>query len=499
MDRVQFEEDDVTEEPTAEIPETPETEAPIKQRKNGLYAGVSDELAENMKTGWADTELHDLRPIEQAAHTARRRAALSARFPGERLVIPAGHLRTRSNDTEYGFRAATEYVYLTGDQTQDGVLVLEPTGAEGHAATLYLLPRSNRENGEFWLDGQGELWVGRRHSLAEAEQLLGVPCRDVREVADALREATGPVRAVRGHDAGVEAALTDKVTAERDEELRGFLSELRLVKDEYEIGQLQAAVDSTVRGFEDVVKVMDKAEATSERYIEGTFFLRARVEGNDVGYGSICAAGPHATTLHWVRNDGAVRSGELLLLDAGVETTSLYTADVTRTLPINGRFNALQRKIYDAVYEAQEAGIAAVRPGARFLDFHEASQRVLATRLVEWGLLGDLDVEKVLELGLQRRWTLHGTGHMLGLDVHDCAVARRETYADGVLEPGMCLTVEPGLYFQADDLTVPEEYRGIGVRIEDDILVTEDGNRNLSEGLPRTADDVEAWMARLKG
>ncbi|KUJ70245.1 Xaa-Pro aminopeptidase [Streptomyces albus subsp. albus] len=493
----------MTEQPTApealETPETAEDEAPIKQRKNGLYPGVSDELAENMRSGWADTELRDLRPVEQAPHTARRRAALSARFPGERLVVPAGNLRTRSNDTEYAFRAATEYVHLTGDQTQDGVLVLEPTGAEGHRATLYLLPRSDRANGEFWLDGQGELWVGRRHSLAEAEQLLGLACADVREVADVLRAATGPVRVVRGHDAGVEAALADKTTAERDEELRVFLSELRLVKDDWEIGQLQAAVDSTVRGFEDVVKVLDKAEATSERYIEGTFFLRARVEGNDVGYGSICAAGPHATTLHWVRNDGPVRSGELLLLDAGVETHSLYTADVTRTLPINGRFTPLQRTIYDAVYEAQEAGIAAVRPGGRFLDFHEAAQRVLATRLVEWGLFGDLDVEKVLELGLQRRWTLHGTGHMLGLDVHDCAVARRQTYADGVLEPGMCLTVEPGLYFQADDLTVPEEYRGIGVRIEDDILVTEDGNRNLSAGLPRTADAVEAWMADLRG
>ena len=161
-----------------------------------------------------------------------------------------------------------------------------------------------------------------------------------------MRELAG--RAARGdrpgarrprHDAGrSRRALTDKVTAERDEELRVFLSEPRLVKDEFEIGELQKAVDSTVRGFEDVVKVLDKAEATSERYIEGTFFLRARVEGNDIGYGSICAAGPHATTLHWVRNDGAVRSGELLLLDAGVETHTLYTADVTRTLPINGRF-----------------------------------------------------------------------------------------------------------------------------------------------------------------
>ncbi|MBK6014962.1 aminopeptidase P family protein [Streptomyces sp. MBT53] len=480
-------------------PETPETESeePIKKRKNGLYPGVSDELADSMKSGWADTELHDLRPVEQAEHTARRRAALSARFPGERLVIPAGNLKTRSNDTEYPFRASVEYAYLTGNLTEDGVLVLEPT-TEGHKATIYLLPRSDRENGEFWLSGQGELWVGRRHSLTESEALYGIPAADVRELPEALREATGPVRVVRGYDAGIEAALTDKVTAERDEELRVFLSEARLVKDEFEIAELQKAVDSTVRGFEDVVRVLDKAEATSERYIEGTFFLRARVEGNDVGYGSICAAGPHATTLHWVRNDGPVRSGDLLLLDAGVETHTLYTADVTRTLPINGRFTELQKQIYDAVYEAQEAGIAAVQPGGKYRDFHDAAQRVLAEKIVEWGLV-EGPVERVLELGLQRRWTLHGTGHMLGMDVHDCAAARTETYVEGTLEPGMVLTVEPGLYFQADDLTVPEEYRGIGVRIEDDILVTEDGNRNLSDELPRTSAEVESWMASLKG
>ncbi|MDD9377432.1 aminopeptidase P family protein [Streptomyces sp. ZAF1911] len=482
-------------------PETPEEEQPkkkIKQRKNGLYPGVSEELAASMRTGWADTELHGLEPIAQAAHTAARRSALSRRFPGERLVVPAGRLKTRSNDTEYPFRASTEYAYLTGDQTENGVLVLEPAGETGHHATVYLLPRSDRENGEFWLSGSGELWVGRRHSLTEAEQLLGIPARDVRKLPEELAEAEGPVRAVRGHDSVIETALTDKVTKERDEELRVYLSEARAVKDAFEIGELQKAVDSTVRGFEDVVKVLDKAEATSERYIEGTFFLRARVEGNDVGYGSICAAGPHACTLHWVRNDGDVRSGDLLLLDAGVETHSLYTADVTRTLPISGTYTDIQRKIYDAVYESQEAGIAAVKPGAKFRDFHDASQHVLAEKLVEWGLL-EGPVERVLELGLQRRWTLHGTGHMLGMDVHDCAAARTEAYVDGTLEPGMCLTVEPGLYFQADDLTVPEEYRGIGVRIEDDILVTEDGNRNLSAGLPRTSDDVEAWMARLKG
>lgn len=476
-----------------------DADEPIKGRKNGLYGEVSDELAASMKSGWGDTELRDLKPVEQAAYTAERRAKLSARYPGERLVVPAGNLRTRANDTEYSFRAASEYVHLTGDQTEDAVLVAEPV-ADGHEFTLYLLPRSNRENGEFWLDGQGELWVGRRHSLAEASALLGLPTRDVRKAtADLTAATTTPTRIVRGYDAGLEAAVD--TTEQRDDELKVFLSGLRLVKDDWEIGQLRAACTSTVNGFTDVVRELGQAVATSERWIEGTFWRRARVEGNDIGYGSICAAGPHATTLHWVRNDGDVRPGELLLLDAGVETHTLYTADVTRTLPINGRFNALQRKIYDAVYDAQEAGIAAVKPGGRFRDFHDASQRVLAERLLAWGLLdaAQYDVEKVLELGLQRRWTLHGTGHMLGLDVHDCAQARREDYVDALLEPGMCLTVEPGLYFQQDDLTVPEEYRGIGVRIEDDILVTPTGNENLSAGLPRTADAVEAWMASLTG
>jgi Xaa-Pro aminopeptidase len=273
---------------------------------------------------------------------------------------------------------------------------------------------------------------------------------------------------------------------------------MRLVKDEWEIEQLRRACAATAQGFEDVVRELAQAVATSERWIEGTFFRRARVEGNDVGYGSICAAGPHATTMHWVRNDGRVRPGELLLLDAGVETDTLYTADVTRTLPINGRFDDVQRTIYQAVLDAQEAGIAAVRPGAAFRDFHEAAQRLLAERLVEWGLL-EGPAERAFELGLHRRYTLTGTGHMLGLDVHDCASARVEDYVDAVLVPGMVLTVEPGLYFQADDLTVPEEYRGIGVRIEDDLVVTSDGAQNLSAALPRTVAAIEEWMAGLAG
>ncbi|MDV9173587.1 aminopeptidase P family protein [Streptomyces sp. W16] len=447
-----------------------------------------------MRTGWADTELHDLRPLEQAPYAAKRRAALSARFPGERLVVPAGNPKVRSNDTHYPFRPSSEYVHLTGDQTQDGALVLKPREDGGHDAHVYLLPRSDRDNGEFW-QGRGELWTGRRFSLAEGERRLELPCHDIRKAAEELRDAPRvPTRIVRGYDAGLEAAVDSD--EDRDTELKTALSELRLVKDEWEIGEMRRAVDSTVRGFTDVVRELATAIATSERWIEGTFFRRARLEGNHIGYGSICAAGEHATIMHWVRNDGEVRPGELLLLDAGVETHSLYTADITRTLPISGTFTPLQRQIYDAVHEAQDAGISAVGPGSAYRDFHIAAQRHLAHRLVEWGILRG-DPDEVYELGLQRRFTMAGTGHMLGLDVHDCARSRTELYVDGTLEPGMILTVEPGLYFQQDDLTVPEEYRGIGVRIEDDILVTADGNENLSAALPRTADQVEAWMATL--
>ncbi|MDX3502102.1 aminopeptidase P family protein [Streptomyces fimicarius] len=470
-----------------------------RARKNGLYGEVSSELAENMRQGWADTERHDLAPVAQAAYTAHRRAALSARFPGELLVVPAGNPKVRANDTNYPFRPSSDYVHLTGDQSQDSVLVLEPGPGGEHRAIAYLLPRSDRENGEFWRDYHGELWDGRRNSLTENERLLGLPCRDVRTLTERLATASGPVRLLRGYDAGVDAALHDRVTAEHDAEFRATLSELRLIKDAFEIADLREACRATVRGFEDVVRALGTDTPTPERVVEGTFWMRARIEGNDVGYASVCAAGPHATTLHWGRNDGEARPGELLLIDAGVESRNLYTADVTRTLPVDGRFTPVQRRVYDAVYAAQSAGVAAVRPGAKYRDFHHSAQRMLAEHLASWGLFGGRSVDEAYGLGLHRRWTLAGTGHMLGLDVHDCAKARTELYVDGTLAAGMVLTVEPGLYFQPDDLTVPEELRGIGVRIEDDFLVTEDGSENLSAGLPRAADEVEAWMARLRG
>ena len=467
------------------------SEQPANQDTPGTASHDPDRpaaLLEFMTTGWRERG-QDL-PLEHPAATyrARRRAALAHRFQGERLVIPTGGFTTRSNDTEYRFRPATEFAHLVGSHEPDAVLVVE-----NGRSVLYQAPVMDRSTPAFFTDRvYGELWVGPRPSLEATQALLGVQTLPLEE----LDKLSGPARVVRGHDSRVEALFeTDE---ERDAELTTFLSELRLVKDDHEVAELQKAVDATVLGFEDVVRQLGQAKATSERWVEGVFNLRARVEGNDVGYGSICAAGAHACTLHWTDNDGAVRDGDLILLDMGVESHELYTADITRTLPINGTFSPRQREVYDLVFQAQEAAIAATRPGADFLDPHRAAMQVLAHGLVRLGVLADAEAALAEDAQLYRRYTLHGVSHMLGLDVHDCAHARQETYRKGPLQVGYVLTVEPGLYFQPDDLTVPADLRGIGVRIEDDLLVTADGCRNLSAALPRDADAVEAWMRGLQ-
>ena len=191
--------------------------------------------------------------------------------------------------------------------------------------------------------------------------------------------------------------------------------------------------------------------------------------------------------------------GELLLLDMGVEGRNLYTADVTRTLPVDGTFTPLQRDLYSLVLAAQQAGIDAVRPGVSFQAPHDSAMTVLVHGLADLDLL-PVSAQEALDPDskVYARWTLHATSHMLGLDVHDCAAAAAEAYKYGDLAPGMVLTVEPGLYFQEDDLLVPEELRGIGIRIEDDIVVTDSGARNLSESLPREPGAVEEWMAGLR-
>ena len=472
---------------------------------------------EFVASGWAERDPSVPDRARVADFAADRRASASADFAGRRLVVPAGGLKVRSNDCDYQFRPHSAFAHLTGlgsDREPDAVLVLEPTES-GHEAVLYFRPLAGRDTEEFFGDSRyGEFWVGARPTLEDIEAELGVTARHIDELPDALAKDAGAVQlaVVRDADRDI-TALVDKVRSEAgveqqettlDDELARVLSTMRLIKDDWEIEQMQDAVDATERGFEAVIADLPKAldSGRGERWVEGVFGLVARHEGNGVGYDSICASGDHANTLHWIKNTGEVKDGDLLLLDAGVEVDSLYTADITRTLPVNGTFSEVQRKIYDAVHAAQEAGIAAVKPGNKFSDVHAAAIRVIAEHLFEWGLLPEgVDVEKTLDTEegqYHRRWMVHGTSHHLGIDVHDCALARKEDYMDAELKPGMILTVEPGLYFKADDQLVPQEFRGIGVRIEDDVLVTQDGHRNLSDHMPRTSSDVEEWIARVQ-
>lgn len=463
-------------------------------------------FTEYISRDWAEREVVHTVLTDAARAAAPRRDELSRLFPGTRLVLPAGGVKSRSNDDDYRYRAHSAFSYATGwgaDTVPDSVLVFEPTST-GHDVTLFIRPTADRTTEEFYADASiGEFWVGARPGLTEVSGALGLRTQDLAEFADVRAAWSGPTAVIREADPALTKAL-DAVrgdgAAELDADFTRAASEQRLVKDAYEVGEMRAAIASTSRAFDDVLEQLPRIVAASrgERIIEGVFYTRARLEGNDVGYGSIAAAGAHATILHWTRNDGAVRDGQLVLLDAGVERESFYTADITRTFPVNGTFSPVQRRVYEAVLEAADAAFAVVKPGIIFREVHAAAMHVIAAKTAEWGLL-PVSAEESLdpENQFHRRYMVHGTSHHLGIDVHDCAQARKEFYMDGEVREGMIFTIEPGLYFQPDDLTVPEEYRGIGVRIEDNILVTATGAENLSAGIPRRTDEVEAWVQRF--
>ncbi|HYZ17860.1 MAG TPA: aminopeptidase P family protein [Candidatus Acidoferrum sp.] len=460
-------------------------------------SGTPENLLRFMMTGWATPPQTPAARIEGAERFAARREALRAAFPGETLIVPTGHEKTRANDTTYRFRPGSDFYYLTGNAEPDNVLVLHPGGA-----VLYVEPNPGKTDATFFTDrAKGELWVGPRLGLQSTAERFGIPTKGLPELGEDLSVllAGGAAwRAIRGIDPVLDAALdaTFPSQAERDAALATALSEQRLIKDELEVRELRRAIAATHRGFDDVVRALPSAK--TERYVEGVFGLRARTDGHDVGYGTIAASGPNACILHWTRNDRPIGEGELLLLDAGVEAETLYTADVTRTIPVGGRFSPEQRAIYELVLAAQEAAFAECAPGKDFLDPNRAAMRVLAHGLERLGILANAEEALRDENQFYKRYSLHNVSHMLGLDVHDCAQARAEAYKFGRLEPGMVLTVEPGLYFQPDDLTVPARYRGIGVRIEDDVLITETGVDILSAAIPRQTDEVENWITSAR-
>lgn len=439
-------------------------------------------------SNWATNKQPLPKKSAVAQFAAKRRDSVAKAFKGKVLVFEAGAAKTRANDTDYMYRADTAFAHLTGwgsATVPDSVLVIDAS-AKTAKSILFFRETAGRDSEEFFANAAiGEFWVGARPSLKQVSALLGIETRPLAELKPFLK-----------------TIAKEKIcNSNKDAKLAEFVSELRLIKDSYEIAEMRKAVAASIKGFEESAKSLKVAvgKQRGERIVETAFYAQARIEGNALGYDTISASGAHACTLHWIVNDGPVNKNELLLLDAGVEVDSLYTADITRTLPTSGKFSDVQRKIYDAVLEAADAAFKVAKPGAKFRDVHDAAMKVIATKTAEWGLL-PITAEESLkpENQLHRRWMVHGTSHHLGLDVHDCAKARLEMYLEATLQPGMVFTIEPGLYFQPDDLLVPKEFRGIGVRIEDDILITKTGAENLSAALPRKSKDVEKWLAKVQ-
>ncbi|MDN5977217.1 aminopeptidase P family protein [Acidipropionibacterium jensenii] len=466
----------------------------------------SQAFVDFIPTGWAPYDTAPEQQLDSVPSATAHRDALAARFPGERLVIPAGTLVRRNNDCDYPFRPNSAFAYYTGlgtDREPNAVLIVD--GSVESRDVLYFKPRAPRTDREFYADPTyGEMWVGKRESLAEMSAMTGLECHDISRLQEAVSASDPQVRVIRDADPGITEtvdSLRSTGSEEADQELYEATSAARFCKDQWEIGQLRQACRKSKVGFEAMIEQIPAAVANGrgERWLEGTFNLHARHLGNNVGYGSICAAGDNANTLHWMRNDGDLRPGELVLIDAGIEVDSLYTADITRTLPVSGRFSPAQRKVYQAVLEAQDAAAAVARVGHDHREIHQAAIRVICEYLAEWGIL-PVSVDEALspEGGQFRRWMVHGTSHHLGLDVHDCSEAARKDYS-GPLKAGMTVSDEPGIYFKKSDLLVPEEFRGIGIRIEDDILITDGDCEWLSKDTPRQIDEVEDWMAEIWG
>ena len=476
---------------------------------------------------------------ERHAELRSRRERVMAKLgPNSLLVLFSGEPRVYTNDVDYEFRQENNLYYLTALKQQGATLVML-RGAEGPAREILFLPRRN---------AAAETWTGHMYSPEEARAASGLgEIWDAREfepfmkaVRSRLSYRPAPqavllappnappapseefLAAMSKNEATLYLLLTG---GEHNQEFRrereysvawagnsGGLSvrsawevfaAMRQRKSPYELRLMQHAVDISIEGHQRAQAVASRAKWEYEVEAELDYTYKRRNADNR-GYPSIVGCGPNATTLHYQESQGRVQPGDLLLIDAAAEYDH-YSADVTRTFPASGKFTPAQAEVYNVVLAAQEAAFRAIKPGARLSDVHRAAAEVIKDGLLRLGLITDRD-----SLAQNRVWFMHGTSHWLGMNVHDVSAR-----GDDRLDAGMVFTVEPGIYVRPDALdNLPkspetekfvaavrpafEKYKGIGVRIEDDVVVTADGYRNLSVALPRTIADIEAFIARAQ-
>jgi Xaa-Pro aminopeptidase len=429
-----------------------------------------------------------------AEQVKRRREEFMRRIGGGVAIFPSAPTAVRNNDVEHEYRQDTDFYYLTGFEEPNAVAVLAPDNAE-HRFALFVQPK----------DREREVWTGRRAGEEGAKRDYGADAAfTIDKLDEELPKLVGKAERIyyRFADPLFDervAAFMRKAQRERQRngvgptsiiDPAGMLHEMRLIKTGGDLELLRRAVDISCEGHMAALRAL--RPAAYEYEIEAVLRYVFRKNGSTrMGYPPIVASGANATVLHYTANNRRIEDGDLLLIDAGTEF-GYYTGDITRTYPAGGSFTEDQAAVYQVVLDANLAAIEAVRPGATFIEPHDRAVRVLTEGMRRLGLL-EGEAEKLIEDGEYKKFYMHRTSHWLGMDVHDAGPYK---VADEwrKLEPGMVLTVEPGLYIAEDAEGVDPRYRGIGVRIEDDVLVTEGGNEVLSARVPKTIEEIEGLM-----
>lgn len=441
-----------------------------------------------------------------APFAARRARLCAAMQPGAVAILPTAPEVQRNSDSDYPYRHDSYFYYLTGFTEPDSTLVLVAAHGDTPAQTILFCRQKNIER---------EIWDGFRHGPEGARTAFGFDAafaiEDLdTEMARLLSNASAAYYAL-GHSAALDMQMKNWLLAVRRQarsgvtaptvahDLFALLDEMRLFKDDSEQATMLRA--ATISGYAHARAMRASRPGMYEYEIEAELLHEFRRNGAQFpAYTPIVAAGANACVLHYNVNNAQSRDGDLILIDAGCELDS-YAADITRTYPVNGRFSAPQRQLYELVLAAQSAALAAIVPGRPYTDMHDAAVKVLAQGMLDTGLLDKSkfgSVDDVIGERAHQQFYMHGTGHWLGLDVHDVG-AYRDVHAEGKpsrpLAPGMVVTVEPGIYVRPAE-GVPEQYWNIGIRIEDDVLVTQDGYKILSESAPKTVADIEKTMAQ---
>ena len=411
-------------------------------------------------------------------------------------IIPSAREATRSNDTQYRFRQDSDFYYLTGFEEPDSIAVVAPGREQKY--TLFVRPR----------DPEQEIWVGRRAGVEGAKSEFGAdeayPVAEFETKLQDLLDGADKLYFRLGSYPDLDNTIIKQIAQMRSLNRKPIhpprtiidpatiVHEMRVLKSADEIELMQKAADIAAEAHVEAMKAVRPGmkEYEVEALIEQIF---RRQGASGPSYTSIVGAGANATVLHYINNDGELRDGDLLLVDAGAEYKG-YASDITRTFPINGRFSKAQREIYDLVLETQMSCVEMVRPGVTHDELKEHSVEMLTEGMVKLGLLKGEPKELIKE-EKYKQFYMHGLGHLLGIDVHDVGIYYYDKQSRA-LEPGVVMTVEPGIYIAPDTKDIPEQYLGIGVRIEDDVLCTVDGPKVLTTGVPKNADEIEALMAK---